>query len=729
MFFREKYISLITFIAMMMMIIFPLSCKKYSYLFRDLGNPITNSTDSKKSKLSVVVITYKKTSALSLFGTGGATDIQTQINSAKEIPLLTNVEQPKIALPPLLKEAAANYGVILARFDAQGVLTDVDEKVKLNACYHIAKDSLNQVFMLDPDYSLKTFISFTKVKQKISFQGVLCISQGKPAIFIGEERSQGEQNHGSIFITDYLSLAKLSLVGKIRPEFSSREIKVAPTKISHALFEFDRNLQEQSLKNTVSDSSLDRSSDTTQEVSLSPENSSSDGLMESPSPIVVTSYSPDEPLLDLNTRRLSADVQAVEQSITRDILDRTSCFGPCAILEQQDFKDPKSLLFVRQKDLISTAQNAIDKIIPPLSLKLATLDDVVSALRRFPEQKLNLEQKYLPPTAANAIDRGGNSIKEVVEANAGPKNTLIDLLVESPDFHGREDQVIRELMLAHVGSGSKVREKIETAIDFLYERSSQKTKDLIIAEFKKNLTNPQIKTRYYSAHLLKKYKLEEAPQPEELDKLLNHFDAQETKDWETSFSDPANFSHDDFMFMIHGVINDPVRPRGELFGLFKGKNAFQDPEVFLERGRVATSIIGSRTGTDGTFTSETRTFAPTGFVLETPRTNITHASEHNFASTGKYVSRKAKLKSPFEILSTTSGKYNEILVEGTNRVSKRKTTIVGVFIKEGTPEVWAKEARDFAKARGLPIAIIPGKWDYHFKIPPESWDSGSSLTH
>lgn len=594
-----------------------------------------------------------------------------------------------------LIKSASTYGVILARYNNKGNFVDIATQKELSSCYHIAKDDENDVYLLDQDFPISVFLPFSKVKNTIAFEGVLCLKNGTPGLFLSENESQIE-----FFSQDYLNYFTNDMQLNLAVHTVKVDVSSTPTKPRvDTGTPFMPHLSRQ----------------------LSPGGggpaspiSASKVAMNSPTQVRTAPFIPVE--YGGPAFRATSLVGDVSTNLPKNILNATALQG--------DFRHTHTLnvndeLVGKQNEFMALIQGELNKITPPINLKINNINDALVGLRKFEDSKKSLEQEYLPPTPANAKNRGGDVIKMNVEQNVIPKKSIIEKITNSEFFIGKEDVLVQDFLQAYAGSGSKVRSYVTQAIDDLYHRASDSVKVKIKEIMSNNLSHPNIKTRYFALEKLKEYDLDLVPSPGSLSKTMNVYDVKEISDWEDSFTKPELFQdNQDFMFMIHGVVNTPVRPKGEEFGLFKGKNAFEAPQVFLGRGRIATTIIGRQSGKE-----EFRTFAPTGFILSAPRQNITHASPQNFASTGKYVSRKSSLLSPKEILSTTEGKYNEILIEGKNRVSGAQSTIAGIYIKQDTPEAWAKEARDFAKSNSLPIVIIPGSWTYHFKEKPVDWDA------
>jgi hypothetical protein len=373
---------------------------------------------------------------------------------------------------------------------------------------------------------------------------------------------------------------------------------------------------------------------------------------------------------------------------------------------------------------------------PPLTLtrkeRLSMQSSPERILRFFPKQKLEMEETFMKPE--HRSDRSTlTRVKEAALINSDTKVKIIQTLMDPMVSQGREQSTIQELMQAIPGSGRAVAEEVLTSIDFLYKQAKNKRAILKDIEIEQRNSNEKIRTLATA--------------------LLNHFGQtpgvpdpftnEERQQW--TFTDPESLRKDEnlvdpgilidpknpidpkdlkvyqlgdknFTFLIHGVLPNSLRPNGSSFGCFFGETPFQNPSQFLGRKRICTSLIGKEeviTHEKKEDTQIVNTFSPIGFILNVPRDNVIHASASNFASNGRYVSKKRNLPDPkSEILVKTPQPdgYNEILVEGTNRLSGKKSEIAGVFVKEGTKPEYAQEAIEFAASRGLPIMIIPGKW-------------------
>ncbi len=294
------------------------------------------------------------------------------------------------------------------------------------------------------------------------------------------------------------------------------------------------------------------------------------------------------------------------------------------------------------------------------------------------------------------------AIKMAMEQNIEPKKQIIHLILSSPIFFGSELSIMKGVMTAFPNSGSHIGNAVRDAIDYIYGRADEERKQKIILHWESQLDNKNLKIRNLAKELLDRYRPKEVRE-------MHPYSHQEIQTW--TLSNPKLYNPNNFKFLIHGVLTTELRPDDSTLGTFLGKNVYQDRDAFLQRKRICTSLIGIDSEKK---ISEVRTFAPTGVILSVPRENITHASNKNFASNGKFVSRKNELLTPEEILKNVSGKYTEIVIEGTNRVSQTKTDIIGIFIKEGTTENLCAEAKKFASDNNLPIIMIPGKWTNTF---------------
>ena len=360
--------------------------------------------------------------------------------------------------------------------------------------------------------------------------------------------------------------------------------------------------------------------------------------------------------------------------------------------------------------IIKQVKDNLEKFRPKVAYDERRLDDPNYVFSLFPVQKSELESLFLSP--AYREDRSTSAqLKKALTDNVNPKANIIHAFLNSKVFFGHEADLIPGLMTAVSGSGNAVKLKVIEAVDEIYGRSENPQRNLIIALLSDRLSSENPKVSHEALNLLTKYKVK-VPPPEVLQKLMTPYTSPEIDAW--NLSEPKGYDSKQFKFLIHGVLTDASRPAGSNLGKFFSKSAFEDPKGFMERKRICATLIGID---EEAAIHEVRTFAPTGFILRVPRANITHASPENFASNGRYVSRKTRLMSPQEILQKTSGKYNEILVEGTNRLSGEKSEIIGVFIKEDTPDSHKKEAVDFARVHKLPIVFLPGRWSNNFAPP------------
>lgn len=330
----------------------------------------------------------------------------------------------------------------------------------------------------------------------------------------------------------------------------------------------------------------------------------------------------------------------------------------------------------------------------------------------FEQSKVNLAARYL--NEEHLADRKTHQkIKAVSKNNAELKKQIIQKFANSPSFQDVKAQTMKGLLLALPGSGHEVSETVRKTLSDMIRKAPHEERKAIGEYIRENLNNRNIKIRYFALSLLKKHFPEKLPSEDMLADAMNPFHDKEISEW--ILSDPKTYNPKNFAFLIHGVTTDAlnsIRNPGKKDQSSDDdyKTAFQDPKVFLNYKRIATSLIGVNKEKG---ISDVRTFSPVGVILNVPRENIAYASKRNFASDGRYIPRIYKdLPSPNDLLVNpeTKGKYNEITVEGTSPVSGRKTEITGVYIKEGTPQKHRKEAEDFAKKNHLPIVEIPEKW-------------------
>ncbi|MFZ9595116.1 MAG: hypothetical protein ACO3A2_03470 [Bdellovibrionia bacterium] len=369
------------------------------------------------------------------------------------------------------------------------------------------------------------------------------------------------------------------------------------------------------------------------------------------------------------------------------------------------------------------------EIHPPIEISPEFKDELEKnpekILGLFPEQKLRLERFYLQEEQRQNR-KTGEELKKLLKDSVQAKKAILELLGQSPLLFGRERELIEQLVLAFPGSSREFSGKnqehrinfddadgtinVLSSIEQVFRRSSADLKKIIIEDLQKKLSHSNIKVRDLALQLLKRYAGMPEPSVQERLQLMNPYSPAELQAW--TFTDPKSYQKgEDFTFLIHGVFPDQYRPNDSTLGAFFPENVFKNPKAFIGRKRICTSLLTKQTNEK---LEVVQTFAPTGVILKVPRENITYASHTNFASNGRYVSRRAELMEPKEVLkNTASDKYNEIIVEGTNRVTGTKSEIAGVFIKEGVKDDLAKEAIEFAKREGLPVITIPGGW----KVP------------
>jgi hypothetical protein len=282
-------------------------------------------------------------------------------------------------------------------------------------------------------------------------------------------------------------------------------------------------------------------------------------------------------------------------------------------------------------------------------------------------------------------------------------------------------------MLALPGSGREVSQEVWSTLKNLINGATTNEKREIGEQIHGTLNHRNIKVRYLALGLLKEHFPEMLPSEDVLADAMNPFTDKETKDW--ILTETKQFNPEKFIFLIHGVTPDSLEE--VKYGKKDKKDesddgyrtAFQDPDKFLSYTKIATSLIGIDKNKG---ISDSRTFSPVGVILNVPRENIRYASKKSYASDGRYIPRIYQdLPNPIEVLTSpdSQGKYNEITIEGTNTVSKRKSEIAGVYIKEGTPKKHRVEAEKFAKAHSIPIIEIPGKWIINpYLVPDEKKD-------
>jgi len=280
------------------------------------------------------------------------------------------------------------------------------------------------------------------------------------------------------------------------------------------------------------------------------------------------------------------------------------------------------------------------------------------------------------------------AVKEAMKETTKPKLELLASLEGL--YKGNESKSIPALLQMSVGNGGEVRGEIVKMINRLFHQSPQSEKQLIAEQLKRALTDPTQKTKYLALDLLKNLSPHDIPA--NVDKLMDIYDAGLKESWKST--DPNKHSSKQFQYFVHGF--DPLRNGG-----FYPEDAFKNPEKFVERKYICTSVIDQ---------DHLGSFRPTGVILETPTLeNIVGAYGSDAGSNGQYL-EKSLQKTGKELLDETKcyyGRpYNEVILYGTHPYSKQKTKIVGVFIFEDASDRAIEAATEFANQQSLPIVRL-----------------------
>jgi hypothetical protein len=319
---------------------------------------------------------------------------------------------------------------------------------------------------------------------------------------------------------------------------------------------------------------------------------------------------------------------------------------------------------------------------PKLAKHFPNESEPESVLLTFPEHKRALRGARI------------EAVKRTTNENTTIKTKIIDLL--NQDSAADEKGLFRNLLLARPDSGGVVRQKIEMKLSSLFAGSQDKP--ALLSILKEGLKNRDLKTRYFALDLLKQLSPESVPPVHELEKMMDVYSAQERAGWK--LSDPAHHNPKEYMYLVHGIT---YANEGHWVGRFLGNNAFEDPKAFVERELICTSLVTNEKNT---------TFRPTGVILGEGTDqkkgalieNIVVANGRDLSSNWRFFPRSEAVPSAKEIVNNTPlCDYNEIIINGTNRTSKKQIQIKGVFInREATPgEI--REAYGVAEKLGVPV--------------------------
>jgi hypothetical protein len=300
-----------------------------------------------------------------------------------------------------------------------------------------------------------------------------------------------------------------------------------------------------------------------------------------------------------------------------------------------------------------------------------------SVLLTFPEHKQALKGTKL------------DEVKRMTLRNSEPKTKIVQALHQSSAEN--EQSLFESLLLARPDSGSVVRQEVEKYLTSIFTKSQNKPE--LVSILNKNLKNRDLKIRYFALDLLKRFSPKSVPPASELEKIMDVYSPQERDGWK--LSDPAHHNPKKYLYLVHGITPPDD---GHWVGRFHGKNAFEDPKAFVEREFICTSLVTNE---------KNRTFRPTGVILDMKGTiieNIVIAESYDFGSNGYFFPRSNKIDSAQHIADMIPvDRYSEIIINGTNRVSKKQIEISGVFINGGATNLEVKEARQVARRLGVPI--------------------------